>query len=57
MDMHLINGSIMEVKMKELSIKEQKSLFGGHFHTVGDYRCPGLLFECMFIGGSGAAAW
>ena len=44
----------MEVKMKELSIKEQKSLFGGHFHTVGNYRCPGLTLECMFIGGSGA---
>ena len=43
--------------MKELSIKEQKSLFGGHFRTVGDCRCPGLLFEYMFIGGSGAAAW
>ena len=57
MGMHLINGSIMEVKMKELSIKEQKSLFGGHFHTVGNYRCPGLTLECTFIGGSGAAAW
>ena len=57
MGMHLIDGSIMEVKMKELSIKEQKSLFGGHFHTVGNYRYPGLTLECMFIGGSGAAAW
>ena len=29
MGMHFINGSIMEVKMKELSIKDQKSLTGG----------------------------
>ena len=30
MGMHFLNGSIMEVKMKELSIKDQKSLTGGH---------------------------
>jgi hypothetical protein len=28
--MHFLNGSIMEVKMKELSIKDQKSLSGGN---------------------------
>tara|TARA_B110000003_G_scaffold108713_1_gene111240 strand:- start:147 stop:317 length:171 start_codon:yes stop_codon:yes gene_type:complete len=30
MGMHFLNGSIMEVKMKELSIKDQKSLSGGN---------------------------
>jgi hypothetical protein len=30
MGMHFLNGIIMEVKMKELSIKDQKSLSGGN---------------------------
>jgi hypothetical protein len=30
MGLHFLNGSIMEVKMKELSIKDQKSLTGGN---------------------------
>ena len=35
--------------MKELSIKEQKSLFGGHFHTVGNYPCPGLTLSACSL--------
>jgi len=35
MGMHFLNGSIMEVKMKELSIKEQKSLTGGNLVDPG----------------------
>ena len=45
MGMHFINGSIMEVKMKELSIKEQKSLTGGHQNLD-----PGLLIGAWLQG-------
>jgi len=45
--MHFLNGSIMEVKMKELSIKEQKSLTGGKQDLDPGFHPPTFPFNCI----------